>query len=65
MFQTGYLTVKKKEKFDRGIFYKLAIPNEEVRESISEYLLNAYITYPLDNMEQLRLKMRKNISNKD
>ena len=65
MFQTGYLTVKKKEKFDRRISYKLAIPNEEVRESISEYLLNAYTAYPLDNMEQLRLKMRKNILNKD
>jgi len=65
MFQTGYLTVKKKEIIDRRSSFTLSIPNEEVRESIAEYLLSAYTEYALDQMGPLRFEMRQNIINKD
>ncbi len=45
MFQTGYLTIKEKEKNTDGIpSYKLGFPNQEVEYSFAKYLLAEYIT---------------------
>jgi hypothetical protein len=65
MFQSGYLTIKEKIMDDDGNFFILTIPNKEVKESITKYLLNAYSQYPIDKLGSLRLKMRKNLLNKD
>lgn len=44
MFQTGYLTIKDKEKNADGIpSYKLGFPNQEVENSFAKYLLAEYI----------------------
>lgn len=39
LFQTGYLTVKEIDRFKR---YRLAYPNLEVEESMTQYILAAY-----------------------
>ena len=40
LFQTGYLTVAKREDTDGGIRYRLAYPNKEVRQCLNRSLLD-------------------------
>ncbi|GHS85903.1 ATPase AAA [Bacteroidia bacterium] len=47
LFQTGYLTIKKKEIVNLRPRYTLEMPNLEVRESLLECLLSAYSRYPV------------------
>jgi hypothetical protein len=47
LFQTGYLTIKSKERTEGVPKYTLGVPNMEVHQSLSEYLLSAYSEYPL------------------
>ena len=42
LFQTGYLTIKKRYEFNDNIIYQLKIPNKEVRKGISDYLLRMF-----------------------
>lgn len=42
LFQTGYLTVKKKTVTDDGTTYFLSYPNKEVKESFLKHLLRSY-----------------------
>ena len=46
MYQTGYLTIKEKRKilWER-IEYKLWIPNEEIRQSLNNYLIRDYFLF--------------------
>ncbi len=46
LFQTGYLTIDKMESFDGGRFYTLCYPNREVKASLNNYVLNAYLNAP-------------------
>ncbi len=41
LYQTGYLTIKSYDPASR--LYTLAYPNEEVRESLNDYLINAVL----------------------
>ena len=43
LFQTGYLTVVDEEDRDGAIRYRLGYPNQEVRQSLNEYLLMALL----------------------
>jgi len=65
MFQSGYLTIKKIKVIDLIDNYILSIPNKEVKDSLVKYLLNLCVNYPLDNINNLRNKMRTNFLNKD
>jgi hypothetical protein len=42
LFQTGYLTIKKKEIIDDETIYYLSYPNKEVRESFLKHLLKGF-----------------------
>jgi hypothetical protein len=59
MFQTGYLTVKEvnKDPFGDGVFYTIGIPNEEVRQSMLQYLTSSFAVYPIDDTASMRSRM--------
>ncbi|MDR0733517.1 MAG: ATP-binding protein [Dysgonamonadaceae bacterium] len=62
LFQTGYLTVKRKELVDEGRpQYTLALPNREVRESLLKHLLNVYTEYPVAQTDSLKSDMQRHI----
>jgi hypothetical protein len=42
LFQTGYLTIKKAERFGFQTFYTLGYPNEEVRQAFTKNLLEVF-----------------------
>lgn len=42
LFQTGYLTIKKVERYGTFLEYTLSFPNNEVRRSFTNHLLQAY-----------------------
>ncbi|GAA5818459.1 MAG: AAA family ATPase [Methanobrevibacter sp. CfCl-M3] len=65
MFQTGYLTINEKKITDLRINYLLNIPNTEVRDSLIKYLMNISMDYPLNQVNSLRNRMRKNFLNKN
>jgi hypothetical protein len=65
LFQSGYLTIKNKTNMDLTPQYSLNIPNREVGESFTKYLLNVYTNYPMNDVNGLRIKMQKNFLNKD
>jgi hypothetical protein len=61
LFQTGYLTVKEKDFSSIPAQYTLGIPNEEVRTSFLEYLLNAYSAYSVEQVQPLISDMQQQI----
>ncbi|GHT50858.1 ATPase AAA [Bacteroidia bacterium] len=61
LFQTGYLTIKNKQRVGKSPQYTLEVPNMEVKESLMEYLLSAYTNYPLSKMSALGQQMLKQI----
>ncbi|GAA5818359.1 MAG: conserved hypothetical protein [Methanobrevibacter sp. CfCl-M3] len=65
MFQSGYLTIHRKEIIDLRVNYLLSIPNTEVKDSLIKYLLNMVADYPLNQVNDLRDRMRKNFLNRD
>ncbi|MDR1819299.1 MAG: AAA family ATPase [Methanobrevibacter sp.] len=65
MFQTGYLTIHRKKISDLRVNYILNIPNTEVKDSLTKYLLNISADYPLNQVNDLRDRMRKNFLNRD
>jgi hypothetical protein len=67
LFQTGYLTIKHVQKGRLGIppVYTLGIPNNEVRNSLLEYMISSYTSYPLSDTILLRDRMRKQLLNGD
>jgi hypothetical protein len=67
MFQTGYLTVKKKEKdrFGAGIIYTLGVPNEEVRQSMFQYLTSSFTAYPVSSSGVMRSRMMSQLFDGD
>jgi hypothetical protein len=65
MFQSGYLTIKKIEINEFEPNYILIIPNKEVKDSLIKYLLNISMNYPLDEMNDLRDRMKRNFLNMD
>jgi len=44
LFQTGYLTIKRVIRLDRGVRYELGFPNREVQISFHEYILRSMIS---------------------
>jgi hypothetical protein len=58
-FQSGYLTIKKAEKgeFGEELVYTLGVPNEEVRQSLMDYLTSSYAAYPVHKTISARDRM--------
>ncbi|GHT56593.1 ATPase AAA [Bacteroidia bacterium] len=65
MFQTGYLTIRKKEQdpFDGTMLYTLGVPNEEVNRALTRHLLANYAEISLPEVnEGCRQMMRQLVS---
>ncbi|GHT52913.1 ATPase AAA [Bacteroidia bacterium] len=54
MFQTGYLTVKRKEKdpFSKVMLYTLGVPNEEVKRALTTHLFASYAATSLPEIDE-------------
>jgi hypothetical protein len=65
LFQTGYLTIKSREQTEDILKYTLGVPNMEVHQSLSEYLLSAYSEYPLSGIATLTEKMYEQLQSLD
>jgi hypothetical protein len=62
LFQTGYLTIKKIELIEDRSRYTLGIPNSEVNEGFLMHLLKAYGKYPVEQFDEIRTIMARQIS---
>ena len=51
LFQTGYLTIIKTEPRGSRTYYRLSYPNQEVRQSLNENLLNHLTGHPTQQAE--------------
>ena len=51
LFQTGYLTIQRTEPRGNRIYYRLSYPNQEVRQSLNESLLNHLTGSPAQQAE--------------
>ena len=55
LFQTGYLTIKKRYEFSDNIIYQLKIPNKEVRKGITDYLLRMFYAAGVNSYQRTDL----------
>ncbi len=53
LFQTGYLTIRHTEPRGSRIYYRLGYPNQEVRQSLNESLLNHLTGNPTQQAEHI------------
>ena len=53
LFQTGYLTIRHIEPRGSRIYYRLGYPNQEVRQSLNESLLNRLAESPAQQVEYI------------
>ncbi|MDR2140142.1 MAG: ATP-binding protein [Tannerella sp.] len=65
LFQTGYLTVRQMELIDGRARYTLGVPNSEVREAFMTCLLNAYSKYPVESIQPMIDRIKRQISDGD
>jgi hypothetical protein len=67
LFQSGYLTIKKAEQdmFGEDLMYTLGIPNEEVRQSLMNFLTSCFAAYPIDDASAIRSRMMKQLFDGD
>jgi hypothetical protein len=65
LFQTGYLTVKRKERMETITQYTLDVPNMEVKNAFLKYLLSAYSNYPVGKVQPLLLDMQQQLRSGD
>ncbi|MDR0700689.1 MAG: ATP-binding protein [Tannerella sp.] len=62
LFQTGYLTIKRKELINGRPRYTLGVPNSEVNEALLTCLLHAYGKYPGEQIDKLRMTMERQLT---
>ncbi|MDR2437182.1 MAG: AAA family ATPase, partial [Endomicrobium sp.] len=65
LFQTGYLTVKKKERGERGVRYTIDFPNFEVREAFLSRLMAVCARKRQEEVERVRDKVYEGLEEKD
>jgi DNA-binding transcriptional regulator GbsR (MarR family) len=65
LFQTGYLTVKKKERGETGVRYIIDFPNFEVRDAFLSRLMAAYARKRQEEVERVRDKVYEGLKEKD
>jgi hypothetical protein len=63
LFQSGYLTVKEiaREKFGMEAIFTLGVPNEEVRQSLMEYLTSSFASCPVGHTISMRSRMMEQL----
>ncbi len=59
LLQSGYLTIEKQTEFLDNYFYKLKIPNKEVKIGLNEYILRMFYASGADSYQ--RTELSKNI----
>jgi hypothetical protein len=65
LFQTGYLTVKKKEVINYKPEYTLDFPNMEVKKAFLSSLMKAYAIRDLEEIKGINKKIAKALEEKD
>jgi hypothetical protein len=65
LFQAGYLTIKDAKLVDDRLKYFLEIPNQEVKEALSLYMLSAYSKMSGDDIDKIQLKIKEQVKNSD
>jgi hypothetical protein len=65
LFQTGYLTVKKKWLTERGSIYTLDFPNFEVKNAFLTSLIKAYVNKESREVERASENICENIKRRD
>jgi hypothetical protein len=65
LFQAGYLTIRDIENTRNGLECNLEIPNKEVRNSLTRYMLNAYSGIDTKDLFFLSKDIQKQINNSD
>ena len=65
LFQTGYLTIKKRKKSTQGTLYTLDYPNLEVKKSLLEHLISEYSGATNGEKSILINRLRDNLINKE
>jgi RNA binding exosome subunit len=65
LFQTGYLTVKKKGLMERGSIYTLDFPNFEVKNAFLTSLIKAYMNKESREVERANENICEKIKRKD
>jgi hypothetical protein len=65
LFQTGYLTIKKEERVDERLEYRVDFPNMEVREAFLGSLLETYANMHPEKLGDTGKKIRRVIEKKD
>jgi hypothetical protein len=65
LFQTGYLTIKKRISSTEGMQYTLDIPNMEVNKALMKKLLLAYGNYNNMDADNLRREMEQRLREGD
>ncbi|MDR3124999.1 MAG: ATP-binding protein [Endomicrobium sp.] len=64
LFQTGYLTIKKKERSDDGILYTIDFPNKEVKDSFLMILVSEYVGKSQIEVFNLNVRIQKALISK-
>jgi len=64
LFQTGYLTIKGKEKFLDDTFYILSYPNKEVKKSLNDYILD-YLVERVSTKTKIQVSLYKVLLSSD
>jgi hypothetical protein len=65
LFQTGYLTIKKRVKSTQGTIYTLDYPNFEVKKSLLEHLISEYSGESNGAKSIFINQLRQNLINKE
>ena len=65
LFQTGYLTIDKVEKFDGETLFHLTYPNREVKTSLNQYILRDLIHSPPSILTRHRIDIYKALKEAD
>jgi hypothetical protein len=65
LFQTGYLTIKKKEMKENGSIYTIDLPNLKVEKSFLMSLLKEYTYKDAKGVQDLRNNLSKKLIEKD
>ena len=64
LFQTGYLTIERKQRVAGKTFYTLRYPNMEVKASLTDYILNRY-SHDMALKEKVQLRIYRAFEKND
>ena len=65
LFQTGYLAIKKKIRYNEEVYYKLFYPNYEVKKSLLDNILKTYIDANSGRTDIKFLQMEQQLFDED